>query len=175
FMDQIGIALLILVLRILNNAVSTIRIVFVARQRTLFAALLAFIESTIFAITVAYVVNDLTNPIMLGAYSGGFAIGSYVGMALERRLVRGFVTVNAVLSNGGHDLAVMLRDANYGVTETTGQGKEGAVSMLRMIVDRRDTNTLITLIREHQPQAFISVEEARTIRSGYIAAHGRRA
>ncbi|MEL6151219.1 MAG: DUF5698 domain-containing protein [Chloroflexota bacterium] len=174
-MDQIGIALLILVLRILNNAVSTIRIVFVARQRTLFAALLAFIESTIFAITVAYVVNDLTNPIMLGAYSGGFAIGSYVGMALERRLVRGFVTVNAVLSNGGHDLAVMLRDANYGVTETTGQGKEGAVSMLRMIVDRRDTNTLITLIREHQPQAFISVEEARTIRSGYIAAHGRRA
>lgn len=173
--DQLGIALFIFALRITNNAISTIRIVMVSRQRSLFAALLAFVESTIFAVTVAYVINDLTNPIILGAYSGGFAIGSYVGMSLERRLVRGFVTVNAVLSNGGHELAVTLREANFGVTETIGQGREGAVSMLRMTVDRRDTKRLINLIREHQPQAFISVEEARTIRSGYIAAHGRRA
>jgi len=173
-MDSIAIALLIFALRILNNAVSTIRFVFIARQRPVITAMLAFIESTIFAITVANVVNDLSNPIILVAYSGGFAMGSYVGMALERRLVQGFVTINTVLSEGGHELAIILRDANFGVTVTQGEGKNGAVSMLRTTIDRRDANTVIEIIREQQPDAFISVEETRSIRSGYIAPHGRR-
>lgn len=173
-MDTLLLALMIFVLRIINNAVSTIRVVFIARQRMLISAILGFIESSIFAITVATVVSDLTNPLIFISYSGGYAVGSYVGMLLERRIVKGFVTVNAVIQQGGRELAAALRDANFGVTETTGEGREGKVIMLRIIVDRRDLNTVLERVREHQPNAFISVEETRAIRQGYFAPHGRR-
>ena len=120
------------------------------------------------------IVRDLTNPLVFVAYSGGYAVGSYVGMALEQRMVKAFVTINAVLQKNGHDLAVALRDANFGVTETMGEGREGKVSMLRTIVDRRDTRKVLNLIREYNPAAFVSIEETRAIRQGYFPVNGRR-
>lgn len=167
-MDGLLLALAIFVLRIINNAMGTIRIVLIARQRMVFASMLAFVESLIFAFTVANVVNDLSNPLTLTAYCGGFAVGSYVGMLLERRFIRSFNSINVVTSNGGHELAAFLRDADFGVTETVGDGRDGRVSMLRLIVDRRDTLRALDMIREQNPEAFVAIEEARTIRQGYI-------
>lgn len=168
-------ALAVFLLRILNNAISTLRVVFIARQRISISTVLAFFESLIFAFTVANVVNDLSNWVMLTAYSGGFAIGSYVGMMLERHFVKSFMSINVIVKEAqGRQLALALREADFGVTETLGEGREGMVTMLRSIVDRRDVNELIAKIREVNPDAFIAIEEARAIRSGYFrAAHGR--
>lgn len=165
---DIALALAVFFLRIFNNAVSTIRVVFIARQQMLISSVLALIESLIFAFTVANVVNDLGNWMMLAAYSGGYAIGSYVGMALEKRLVKTFLVVNVIVQQGGHELALRLRDAGYGVTETLGDGRDGIVTMLRAIIDRRESPQVMSIIRESHPNAFIAVEEARTIRQGYF-------
>jgi len=173
-MDGLGIALLIFVLRIINNAVTTMRIVFIARHQRGIATILAFIESSIFAVTVANVVNDLTNPLIFIAYSGGFAIGSYVGISIEQRFVKSFKSISIILTSGGHELALLLRDAGFGVTETSGEGKDGTVTMLRIIVDGRDVTRVLDISRENQPDAFIAIEEARTIRQGYFrSAAGR--
>lgn len=172
--DSVLVALIIFVLRIVNNAVSTIRVVYIARQQRLIAAVLGFVESAIFAITVASVVRDLTDPLVFVAYSGGYAVGSYLGMWMEERLVKAFMTVNVVLQNGGHELATTLRDQDFGVTETVGEGRAGKVTMLRTIVDRRDVRRVTDIIRQEQPEAFISMEETRAIRRGYFPVNGRR-
>lgn len=172
--NELLLALVVFVLRIVNNAVSTLRLVFIARQRIGISTALAFFESTIFAFTVASVVSDLSNPIMLIAYSGGFAVGSFIGMHLERLFVKSFLTLNAILQTNGHEAAAELREAGFGVTESIAYGKDGEVRALRITLDRRDATRAVNLIRERHPNAFITTEETRSIRAGYIRpAHGR--
>lgn len=173
-MDSLWIPLLVFILRIINNAISTIRVVFIARQQRIVAAILGFFESAIFAYTVASIVSDLTNPVMFFAYSGGYALGSYIGMDIEQRFVKAFNSINVFLPVGGHDLAVKLRDHGFAVTETVGDGQKGTVTMLRLIVDRRDVNQILDVVRQEQPDAFIAIEEARTIRRGYFRAPNGR-
>ncbi len=170
----IAIAVLLFFLRVLNNGMFTIRMILITRGRKTVAAIFAFIEATIFALTTGLVVNDLTNPVILIAYSGGFAVGGYFGQIVESRFVKGYLSVNVVSPGMGHEIAVALRDAGFGVTETNGEGKDGHVMLVRCIIERRAANEVIDIIRGVSPDAFISVEETRTVRSGYVrSVHGR--
>ncbi len=173
-MNSLLLALVIFLLRIINNAVSTIRVVYIARQQKFIAAVLGWLESAIFAFTVATVVTGLSDPLIFMAYTVGYAVGSYAGMALEERLIKSFATVNIFTQTDGRLIAEALRTAGFGVTETSGEGRAGRVSMLYATVDRRDTGQVINIVREYNPDAFISIDETRSIRAGYMPAHGRR-
>lgn len=161
-------ALLIFGLRVLNNTISTLRVALLARQERVLTTVLAFFEALIFAITVGSVVRDLSNVLNLGAYCFGFALGSYIGLRLEARLITSYVSVHVVMQSGGQELAANLREHGYGVTMTKGEGLNGKVVMLRSVVERRDARRIISLVNETAPDAFMSVEEARTVHRGYI-------
>ncbi len=170
--SHLWLALAVFLLRILNNALTTIRFVAIARGQNTLSSVLAVIESLIFAFTIANVVSDLTDPVMLGAYSVGFGIGSYVGLWLERLFIRAFFTINIIARKQGHEIALVLREAGFGVTETHGEGRDGNVTILRTTVDRRDTRRVADMTREVNPEAFIAMEEARSIRQGYFRKSG---
>jgi uncharacterized protein YebE (UPF0316 family) len=161
-------ALVIFALRIINNAIFTLRLVVITQKRRLLAATLAFIESLIFAYVIANVVTDLSNILNLLAYCAGFAAGNYAGMVLESRLITSYMTVNIISSSNGHEIAEALRAAGFGVTETTGIGRDGQVLMLRSVVTHRDVPQVVQLVRHANEQAFISVEEARSVTHGWI-------
>lgn len=170
--NSLWLALAVFILRIVNNALTTIRFVAIARGQNTLSAVLAVFESLIFAFTIANVVSDLTDPFMLGAYCLGFGIGSYLGLWLEQRFVRAFFTVNIITRDQGHEIALALREAGFGVTETTGEGRDGAVTMLRATVDRRDSRRVVDITRAINPEAFIAMEEARSIRQGHFRKSG---
>jgi uncharacterized protein YebE (UPF0316 family) len=160
--------LFIFALRIFNSAIGTFRLVIVARGERLLAVILAFIEALTFAYTLANVVTDLSNIPNLIAYCGGFAVGNYVGMAMEARLVKSYVTVNIIARDEGHALAALLRENGYGVTETSGEGRDGTVTMLRSVVGNRDVHHLLNLIHQLNEGAFVSVEPAITVQRGWL-------
>jgi len=103
-------ALLIFSLRVLNNSISTIRLITLARQQRLLTAFLGFFEALTFAITVAGVVTDLENVLNMFAYCFGFAVGGYVGMSLERWLITSYSIVNVFSAVRGHEVALALRE-----------------------------------------------------------------
>ncbi len=168
--DALLLAALIFVLRIANTAIGTVRLVLITRQQRLLAAFLAFFEALLFAITISSVATDLNNIMNLMAYCLGFSVGNYVGMMIERRFIKSFMTVNVVTSEHGHDIALALRDRGYGVTETLGEGKNGAVVMLRSVVANREVPKLIEIIRSTHADAFVAVEEARAVHRGWVRA-----
>jgi uncharacterized protein YebE (UPF0316 family) len=90
-------------------------------------------------------------------------------MLLESRLITSYMTVNVIAARG-HDIALRLRDAGYGVTETVGEGRSGAVTMLRSVVTHRDVPKVVNIVREMQPDAFVAVEEARAVYRGWLRA-----
>jgi len=168
--EAILIAVAIFSLRVLNNAVSTVRLVVLNRDRRILALILGFIESIIFAVTLGQVVANLADTLNLIAYSGGYAVGGYIGQVIEARFISSFMTVNIISTERGHDIAAALREKGYGVTETLGEGSSGVVSVLRSVVSRQQVARLLKFVNEMNTQAFVTVEEARAVHRGWIRA-----
>ncbi len=166
--DAILFAILLILLRILNTGIGTVRLILVTRQQKMLASLLAIVEALLFALSIGSVANDLNNVLNLAAYCGGFAIGNYIGMIIERRFITSYMTVNIITPRRGHDIALALRQQGYGVTETLGEGHQGAVTMLRSVVLNRDVPKVLQIVGEMQEDAFVAVEEARSVYRGWL-------
>lgn len=166
--DVILFALLLFSLRVLNYTISTIRLVFISRGLKLFAAMMAFTEAFIFAVVMASVVSDLNNIANLLAYCGGAAFGSYLGMWLEGRLFTRYSTATIITRKLGREIAEALRDGGFGATLSMGEGREGEVAIIRSSTLNNDLPSLMDIVRDINPSAFIEVESATVLRRGWI-------
>ncbi|MBK8136280.1 MAG: DUF2179 domain-containing protein [Chloroflexi bacterium] len=161
----------IFLLRVLNYAISTIRTVLIARGRRVGASGLAFVEAFLFAVVIASIVQDIsTNVLNLIAYCLGAAAGGWVGMAIESRYITSYLSINVIphMKDAGHQIALLLREAGFGVTETLGEGRDGAVTLLRCVVVKRQVAAVLRIARSVDPDAFISMEEAHAIYRGWL-------
>jgi uncharacterized protein YebE (UPF0316 family) len=160
---------LIFLLRVINYAISTIRLVFIARNRRFLAAVFAFAEAFIFAVVMTRVVTDLNNSVVnMIAYCLGASVGSYAGMALESRFITSFSTLTIIARQQGQEIAEALRNTGYGATLTRGEGRDGEVVIVRCSGNSRDVPGMLTTIRAVNPEAFIEIESARVIERGWL-------
>ncbi|MGJ3241049.1 MAG: DUF2179 domain-containing protein [Anaerolineae bacterium] len=166
--EAIAFALLIFVLRVFNYTISTMRLVFIGRGMKLWAAVIAFFEALIFAVVIANVVSDLQDLGNLMAYCLGAAVGSYVGMWLESKLITTYSTVVIITAEKGQEIAGLLRQHNYGVTLSEGEGRDGRVDILRSTTVNNDIPMMVSLVQGINADAFINIESARTLYRGWI-------
>lgn len=168
--DGLLLALAIFLMRVLNYTVSTIRLVAITRQQRFLAAALAALEALIFAVVIANIVSDLSNFANLFAYCLGASVGSWTGMIIEARLITSYMIVNVVTNFKGHQIALALREAGFGVTESRAEGRDSIVTTLRSVINKREVLRLTRVVHEISPDAFITLEEARGVRRGWLTA-----
>lgn len=161
-------AIVIFVLRLVNYSISTIRLVFIARDMRWLSAATAFLEALIFAVVMAQVLTEINNILTLGAYCLGAAAGSYAGQWLEARFVVSYSTVTIITRDKGKAIAESLHNHNYGATLSYGEGRDGEVAIVRSSATNRDIPALLKIVKTEYPNAFIQVEAARTLQRGYI-------
>ncbi len=174
WVETFALAGLIVLLRASNHAITTVRMIAIIRHRKFIAATLGFIEALIFAFVFAQVITDMSNWVLLGAYCLGASIGIYIGMFLEENFTSHFVSLNVITKSGGHDIAVALRGAGFGVTELAGEGRDGKVTMLRSTFDLKQTNQAMKIVLSINPKAFTALEEERSIHAGWLLRQRRR-
>lgn len=173
-------ALLIFLLRVIDVSMATVRLIFAVRGRRGLAAIIGFFEILVWIFAVGQALQHLDSILHLLGYAGGFATGSYVGVCLEARLALGLSVVHAVCRSEDDgvklagQLANAVRLAGFAVTEIEGRGRDGDVDLLRIVVPRRRAATLIELIRDYDPSAFITLEEVRATQGGYLQVAGRK-
>ena len=81
---------LIFILKVIENAVSTLRMIFVSNGRKYLSALLQLVCSLIWIITTSMVVVNITEDyIKVLFFAMGCTVGSYVGSLLEEKLALG--------------------------------------------------------------------------------------
>lgn len=165
--QTILVALGIFALRVGDMSLDTIRVLFVVRGRKKLAWILGFLQSLIFVIAISSVLTNLKNPLSILGYAAGFATGNVVGMLIEERLAIGFIQLTIVSPKRGSAVAEMLRQHGYAVTELSGRGLSGMVSILNVSVMRKQLVEVEMLIREADPEAFVTVEEVRLLRRGF--------
>jgi len=65
-------------------------------------------------------------------------------------------------------LAERLRELGCGVTEFGAQGREGPVEVVFTVVPRREIPRVLAAAEAWDPEAFITIEEPREIRRGWM-------
>ncbi|HEX7090908.1 MAG TPA: DUF2179 domain-containing protein [Longimicrobiales bacterium] len=166
--------LLIFCLRIFDVSISTIRVLLAVRSHRMAVPVLGFFEVSVWIIAVGSAIRNLESIWHVLGYAGGFAAGNFVGLWIEEKLAFGYATVRIVSTHGGVELAEALRDRGFGVTEFSGHGREGPVEVVYTVLRRRDVPQIFEEVERWDPQAFVTVEEPRQVRSGWRPARRRR-
>jgi len=160
--------LLIFCLRVTDVSLATMRVLLMVRNAKLVVPLIGFFEVSIWVVAVSAVVQNLTSPLHVIGYAGGFATGTFVGMLIEERLAMGLATVRTMVKHGGAELATTLRQGRFAVTEMDGRGRDGPVEVLYSVIARRKVAPYIDTVRKAAPDSFLVVDEPRAVRGGFL-------
>jgi uncharacterized protein YebE (UPF0316 family) len=166
--DALLSALFIFVMRVADMSLDTLRVLFMMRGKRWVAGVIGFVQSAIFIIAVSRVMSQLDNPWNIVGYAGGFAVGVMLGMTVEGRLAIGFGQMRIISSTQGQAIATALRAKDYAVTELSGRGKDGMVTVLNLTVRRKDADDVHEIVRRVDETAFITIEEVRPLWRGYF-------
>lgn len=162
------IPLLIMVARITDVTIGTIRIIFVARGNARVAAILGFFEVTIWLLAISQVLQNLTNVACYLGYGLGFALGNVFGITVEKRLCSGMQIIRIVTTSGLGSLPMVLRDEGYGVTTVKGQGAKGPVDLVYVVAERKNTAEVLELVESMEPASFVTVQDIGHHQHGHI-------
>lgn len=155
--------------RILDVSLGTIRINFIIRHRKIFAALVGFIEVTIFIYIVSRVIKDLNSNIYgILAYGAGFAAGTVIGMIISDKLSRDLISINIISREKCDIIENLLRDEGFGATCYEGVGKYGKVRIINVVCRQNFVPKLSRIVFEEDPHAFLNTHMLGYQRGGYI-------
>lgn len=164
----VGGYLLIFFARVVDMSLDVIRILMLTRDRRFLAAIIGFIEVTIFLVAISQVLaGGLTDPLKVIAYAGGFATGNYVGSLIDSRLAMGYISLQVFCETCSHDqLCATFRGEGFGVTSVTGCGRDGERNILFVTLKRKDLAKALKTLDKIYPDAFYSIFDARHIHGG---------
>ncbi len=157
--------------KIIEVSISTIRVVFIGKGERVKGAILGFVEIMIWLIVVSSVLNNITeDPIKMLIYAAAFSLGNYLGVTIESKIAVGLASIQVVVNEKDGDvLADILREQGYGVTIIEGKGKNESIKNLLFIqLKRKKIPEAVKLIKQHNPEAYITVNDIKSRLGGYI-------
>jgi uncharacterized protein YebE (UPF0316 family) len=151
---------LIILARITDVSLDTVRMVSVVQGRRVFAAVLGFFQAVVFICAVGKVLLNMNQPVYALAYGLGFAAGTYLGMVVEQRLAFGKQLV-FLLTPKGPELARVLRAGDYRIAEIKGQTRDGELTIICVEIARREAQKLIRVASVVDERCVIIVHDIR--------------
>jgi len=160
------IPLLIFFARVLDVSLGTMRIVFVSRGLKYLAPVVGFFEVIIWLLAIRAIMQNLNNAVCYIAYGAGFAMGTFVGLYIEKRLAIGNSLIRIITQKDSTELINHLRSKGYGVTNMEANGVNGRVHVIYIIIKRSDFQDVADIIRQYNPKAFYTVEDVSAVIKG---------
>jgi uncharacterized protein YebE (UPF0316 family) len=157
---------LIFLARVLDVSLGTMRIVFVSRGLKYLAPVVGFFEVIIWLLAIRAVMQNLNNVVCYIAYGAGFAMGTFVGLYIEKRLAIGNSLIRIITQKDSMELINHLRSKGYGVTNMEANGVKGKVYVIYIIIKRSDFQDVAEIIRRYNPKAFYTVEDISAVIKG---------
>ena len=153
-------ALSIFLLRLLDQTLGTLRILYVNKGKPLFGAILGFIESAIWIVAISQVIQDLNDPFLIFGYALGFAAGTIMGSYIENTIAIGDIVVRIFVpkDSDSEKLAKKLRTHGLGVTIINGEGMQGEVTIAWCVTPRKRLKEVMRIISEITPDAYVTTE-----------------
>ena len=169
--ESISGALIIMVMRISDVSIGTIRTILVVQGRKYLAGMAGMVEVFIWVLAIRFIFQNLDDVINLLGYATGFGLGNILGITIEQKIGLGYAQLNIISKDYSNKIAEALRDHKFGVTILPAYGASGSRSIVVVIIPRKFQKKIIKIIESVDPEAFITVQHSLPYR-GFI--HGSR-
>ncbi len=166
FFKWVILPLLIFLARMADVTLGTLRNVFISKGLRNVVPFIGFFEVLIWLVSVRQIMQHLDNPLCYFGFAGGFAMGTYVGLMIERQLALGMQVIRIILPGDAIALIDALKNSGFGITVIDGKGSKGPVKIIFTILKRKDVELARQLIDRHDPHAFYSLEDIRVANQG---------
>lgn len=166
YFSWVVVPLLICLARIIDVSLGTLRIIFLSKGYKRMAPIFGFFEILIWLLAIREVMVNLHNPLSYIAYALGFALGNYVGIAIEEKLSLGHVLFRVIYKGDGNGFLEFMEKHNFGFTVFSGQGIQSRVKLLFSVLNRRDIKRVFLAIKKSLPDAFYTVENIKEVKQG---------
>lgn len=162
---NIGIYFSIFFLKLLENAIGTIRMIIATNGKKFLGAILQFLIGIVWVMSASLAITNIqTDPIKVIIFALGSAIGSYVGCVVENKLAIGD---NILLCISGEEkLLDVLKSHNYSFTVMLGSGLKQQNYVIILAISRKIKKDLIKIIKETDEHAMIISELSDSIYGG---------
>lgn len=158
---QILVYFLIFIAKVIENALSTLRLIVVANGKKMAGAVLNFIISLVWIISTGLVVvNIQKDPFKVFFFALGSFIGSYIGSLMEEKIAMGSNMLLAVTrSPKTEEIQSELQKLNH--TCYTLQSNEDDI--LLTMVSRKKRKEILTIMKRIDKDIIIISENARQL------------
>lgn len=154
--------LIILLARIVETSLETIRTIYINRGHSNLAAGIGVVKVAIWLLSTGLVLTNLQNILGIIAYIAGYAIGTVIGMHMEDRISIGSVVVRVFVPGDPLSLMDRFGSMGYGITRLDGTGYlTSPVAVLFMVVPRSHMKELLGVLHGEYPQLLYTVEDIR--------------
>ena len=162
--------LFIFVAKLLEVAISTIRVVLSSRGSKYAPSVLAAVEITIWLIVTSTVLLSISeDPLRAVAYGVAFVAGVYLGVIIEDKLALGLSQIEVIAE---YELAKQitkeLREKGYGATTFLCEGLDGQKLSIELKVQRKDVAQTLSMLKKHT-DLFVTITDIRSVGLGSIS------
>jgi len=164
--------ILIFFARVVDVSIGTFRIILVSRGYRSLAPFLGFFEVLIWITAIGHIMKNLNGFYSYVFYAAGFATGTFIGMKLESFVSIGYQSIRIITTEKVTALPLTLREEGFGITTVAGRGMKGEVILIYTTVPRSKVRQVLEIVEELEPNSFITIEDVRSYRSGYVAQPG---
>jgi uncharacterized protein YebE (UPF0316 family) len=164
--------LLILIARIIETSLETVRTIYIARGHANLAAYIGIVKTGIWLLSTGLVLTNLSDYWNLFAYLAGYGLGTLLGMEIEKMISLGHVIVRLITPDDPQPLIANLAGLGYGMTRIEGSGSfSHTVTIIFMIVPRHELGRLLEILSKNYPSILYTVEDVRNIKEGVKIFH----
>ncbi|MCR4369042.1 MAG: DUF5698 domain-containing protein [archaeon] len=163
FFSWVALPLFIFFARVADVSLGTIRLIFISKGFRNIAPFIGFFEILIWLFAISQIVQNLSEPLLMVAYAGGFATGTYVGILIEEKLSIGKVRLRIVAKKSSLEIMAALNTNNFPFTATRVDDPEPEARSISLLLDRKKISKVLAIIRGVSPNVFYSIEDVRSV------------
>lgn len=160
--------LIIFTLKIIENALATLRLIFVSNGKKLPGAILNFVTSIIWILTAGMVIININEDIFkVIFFCLGSFVGSYTGSYIENKLAIGSNLIICIIDKEELKVIDELRNKGYGITTVPGYGKDSEKYVLLIFEKRKNKIEITNEIKSLSNSCMIISEVASPLYGGH--------
>lgn len=151
--------LFIFILKIVENSLSTLRLIVVANGKKKIGAILNGIIGLIWIFTASIVIIDINkDPLKVIVFCIGSVVGSYLGSVIEEKIAMGTNMLICVIKEECEDI-VKQKLNNYQIITLCEKDKKQ--SILFIVLKRKETYKISKLIKKTDKESIIISEKIK--------------
>ncbi len=157
--------IIIFILKILENALGTLRFILLTAGMHKLGALLQLIITSIWIGVTGFVIQGFNDdPFKIIAFILGSTVGSLTGSYIEKLLAMGD---NLIIIINEKDISNDVRSIGFALTVLKTSGIESTKYIYYLATTRKKASLLISFIKEIDSNALIVSEPTKIINGGY--------